>query len=159
MFWGDKQAHAASEGSLGKAMVVCALACVATRPDKSPAVGSWDCLHHTVFRDMRCVSQCRWSMCGWMARCPESCTASEPITAVIYKHWHRRPLDAFLQHGGTTGHGSIREKSAMLKDADLNGAAQCRGPAHSLCAQNNEAVILPVAMTIWNDCTVNTDQD
>lgn len=52
-----------------------------------------------------------------------------------------------------------RDRSAMLKDADFNGAAQCRGPAHSLCAQNNEAVILPVAMTIQNDCTVNTDQD
>lgn len=39
-------------------------------------------------------------------------------------------------------------RSAVLKDADFNSAAQCRGPAHSLCAQNNEAVIPPVAMTI-----------
>lgn len=143
-------------------MVACALACVATRgPDKSQAVGGRDCLNHTVFRDMRCVSQCRWSLCGWMAPCPESCTASVQITAVIYKHWHRRPQDASLQHGGTTGHGSIctRANTAMLKDADFNGAAQCRGPAHSLCAQNNEAVIPPVAMTIQNDCTVNTDHD
>lgn len=52
-----------------------------------------------------------------------------------------------------------RAKAAVLKDADFNDAAQCRGPAHSLCAQNNEAVIPPVAMTIQNDCTVNTDQD
>lgn len=52
-----------------------------------------------------------------------------------------------------------RANTAMLKDADFNGAAQCRGPAHSLCAQNNEAVIPPVAMTIQNDCTVNTDHD
>lgn len=39
-------------------------------------------------------------------------------------------------------------RSAVLKDADFNSAARCRGPAHSLCAQNNEAVIPPVAMTI-----------
>lgn len=52
-----------------------------------------------------------------------------------------------------------RAKAAMLRDADFNDAAQRRGPAHSLCAQNNEAVIPPVAMTIQNDCTVNTDQD
>ena len=50
-------------------------------------------------------------------------------------------------------------KAAMLKDADINDAAQCRGPAHSLCAQNNEAVIPLVAMTIQSDCAVNTDRD
>lgn len=50
-------------------------------------------------------------------------------------------------------------KAAMLKDADFNDTAQSQSPAHSLCAQNNEAVIPPVAMTIQNDCTVNTDQD
>lgn len=39
MFWGDKQAYAAAEGSLGKATVVCAVAFAATRgPDKSQAV-------------------------------------------------------------------------------------------------------------------------
>lgn len=108
MLWGDKHAHAASEGSLGKAMVVCALAWVATRgPDKSPAVGCRDCLQHTVFGDIQCVSQCRWSLCGRMAGCPKSCTASIQIKAVIYKHWNRWPQDASLQHGGTTGHGSI----------------------------------------------------
>lgn len=102
MFRGDKQAHAAAEGSLGKAMVVCTIACVAARqPDKSPAVGVGDCLHHIVFRDIRCVSQCRWSLCGWMARCPEHCTSCVQITAVICKHWHRKTLDASFQHGGT----------------------------------------------------------
>lgn len=50
-------------------------------------------------------------------------------------------------------------KAALLKDADFNDAARRRGPAHSLCAQNNEAVIPPVAVTSENDCTVNTDQD
>lgn len=108
MFWGDKQAHAASEGSLGKAMVLCTLAFIATRgPDKSSAVGSRDCLHHTVFRDIRCFSQCRWSLRGWMVIRAESCTTSEQVTEVIYKRWHRRRLDASLHHGGTTGHGSI----------------------------------------------------
>lgn len=52
-----------------------------------------------------------------------------------------------------------RAKPVMLKDADFNDAVQRWSPAHSLCAQNNEAVIPPVAMTIQNDCTVNTDQD
>lgn len=52
-----------------------------------------------------------------------------------------------------------RAKAAMFKDADFNDAARRRGPAHSLCAQNNEAVIPPVAMAIQNDCTVNTDED
>ena len=52
-----------------------------------------------------------------------------------------------------------RAKAAMLKDADINDAAQCRGPAHSLCAQNNEAVIPLAAMTIQCGCTVNTDRD
>lgn len=57
MFWGDKQAHAAAEGSLGKAMVVCAVACVATRgPDKSQAVSSSDHLYHIVFRDTVCLT-------------------------------------------------------------------------------------------------------
>lgn len=107
MFWGDKQAHAAAEGSLGKAVVVCAVACIATRgPDKSPAVGGRDCLHHIVFGDIRCISQCRWSPCGWMAPRPETCTSCMRITAVICKHWHRKTLDASLQHCGTTGHGS-----------------------------------------------------
>lgn len=50
-------------------------------------------------------------------------------------------------------------KPVMLKDADFNDAVQHWGPAHSLCAQNNEAVIPPVATAIQNDCTVNTDQD
>lgn len=53
MFWGDKQAQAAAEGSLGKAMDFSAAACVAIwEPDKSPAVGSRECLHHIAFRDM-----------------------------------------------------------------------------------------------------------
>lgn len=46
----------------------------------------------------------------------------------------------------------------VTKEADFNDAGQ-RKPAHSLCAQNNEAVIPLVAMTIQNDCAVNTDQD
>lgn len=50
-------------------------------------------------------------------------------------------------------------KPVMLKDADFNDAVQHWGPAHSLHAQNNEAVIPPVAMTIQNERTVNTDQD
>lgn len=107
MFWGDKQAHAAAEGSLGKAMVVCAIACLATRgPDKSQAVDSSDCLHHIVFRDIQCVSQCRWSPCGWMAQCPKRCNSCVQITAVICKCWHRKTLDASLQHSWITGHGS-----------------------------------------------------
>lgn len=50
-------------------------------------------------------------------------------------------------------------KAAVLKDADINDAAQRRGPAHSLCAQNNEAVIPLAAMTIQSGYTVNTDRD
>lgn len=107
MFRGDKQAHAAAEGSLGKAMVVCAVACVATRgPDKSPAVGGRDCLCHIIFRDIQCVSQCRWSVFGWMARCPQDCTSCLQITAVICKHWHMKTLHASLQRGWITGRGS-----------------------------------------------------
>lgn len=52
------------------------------------------------------------------------------------------------------GHGG-----AMHKDGAFNDATWRRGPGYSLCAQNNEAVIPLVAMTIQNDYTVNTDQD
>lgn len=69
MFWGDKQAHAAAEGSLGKATVVCAVACSATRgPDKSQAVSSSDHLNHIVFRDI----QCRWSPCASDGTMPQA---------------------------------------------------------------------------------------
>lgn len=102
MFWGDKQAHAASEGQLRQSYA-CALACAATRgPDKSPAVG----LHCIVFRDIRCASQCRWSLRDWMAQRPERCVSCVQIMAEICKHWHRKTLDASFQHGGITGHGS-----------------------------------------------------
>lgn len=107
MLWGDKQAHAAAQGSLGKAMVVCAVACVATRgPDKSQAVSSSDHLHHIVFRDIQRVSQCRWSPCDWMAQCSKHCTSCVQITAVICKCWRRKALDASLQHSWITGNGS-----------------------------------------------------
>lgn len=113
MFRGDKQARAAAEGSLGEAVVVCAVACVATRGrDKSPAVGGGDCLHRIVFRDTRCTSQRRWSLCGWMARCPGRCTSRTPTTALICKntdtgrHWRRVLEPPPPHHGGTAGHGS-----------------------------------------------------
>lgn len=86
----------------------------------------------------------------------------------LQKHWHRKTLEAcigapppphIMAGQQAMAVALAGAKAAVLKDADINDAAQRRGPAHSLCAQNNEAVIPLAAMTIQSGYTVNTDRD
>lgn len=96
-----------------------------------------------------------------MAQCPEALQLlradhSSYLQTLAEEHW-MHPSSMVGQQAMAVA--VTEAKAAMLKDADFNDAAQYRGPAHSLCAQNNEAVIPPVAMAIHNGCTVNTDQD
>ncbi len=153
--------HAAAEGGLDEAVVVCVVACVATRgPDKSPAVTGRDCLHHVVFRDTMCLTMqvALVQLDGNMPRALHLLRADHGgyLQTLAEEHWMHLSSMEGQQAMAVAVTGA---KASMLKDADFNDAVQCWGPAHSLSARNNEAVIPPVAMAILNDCTVNTDQD
>ncbi|KAK5878651.1 hypothetical protein CesoFtcFv8_024040 [Champsocephalus esox] len=130
-------------------MVVGAVACAATTGrDKSPAVGSRGCLPapHCLHRYLLCLTM-------------QVVTGIKCSNLQTLAHENTRMHPSIPEEQQATAVAVTGAKAAILKDADFNDSAWRLGQAHSLCARNNEAVIPPVAMTIQNDGTVNTDQD
>ena len=105
MFQGDKQAHGAGKGSLGKAMDFSVVTCPATGElDKSPAVGGRECLYRIAFRNMSRLTM-QVATVWWDGAMPQA------LHLLLTDHdSNLQTLDASIHHGWIPGHSSNCKK-------------------------------------------------